>query len=182
MDAPVHFAFTVIRRRVVEPVAPDHKSLENVAEWAFALADAYNKVIAVSWPYWNLSFPNEMTDGTAGSGAMLVCGEHELLCVINDRVRQLQRANEMLGGLMTRLRCDPPVSCDETSPRANMTCDTYPREISEQRGRYDDQPTTQGSDARSEQFVRFGRIARSPKGDWRCARIGGASKAACDRF
>lgn len=114
MDAHVHFAFTVIRRRVVEPVAPDHKSLENVAEWAFALADAYNKVIAVSWPYWNLSFPNEMTDGTAGSGAMLVCGEHELLCVINDRVRQLQRANEMLGGLMTRLRCDPPVSCDET--------------------------------------------------------------------
>jgi len=68
------------------------------------------------------------------------------------------------------------------APRANMTCDTYPREISEQRGRYDDQPTTQGSDARSEQFVRFGRIARSPKGDWRCARIGGASKAACDRF
>ena len=51
------------------------------------------------------------------------------------------------------------------SPRANMTCDTYPREISEQRGRYDDQPSTQGSDARSEQFVRFGRIARSPEGD-----------------
>jgi len=116
LDAPVHFAFTVIRRRVVEPVAPDHKFLEAVAEWAFALADAYNiEVIPVSWPYWNLSFPNEMTDGTPGSGALvLVCGEHELLCVINDRVRQLQRANEMLGGLLTRLRCDPPVSWVET--------------------------------------------------------------------
>ncbi|RZL88344.1 MAG: hypothetical protein EOP82_23335, partial [Variovorax sp.] len=37
-----------------------------------------------------------------------------------------------------------------------MTCDAYPREISEQRGRYEDQPTTQGSDARSEQFARIG--------------------------
>ncbi|MDH4326818.1 MAG: hypothetical protein OEW90_21990 [Betaproteobacteria bacterium] len=47
-------------------------------------------------------------------------------------------------------------------PRANMTCATYPREISEQRGRYVEQPTTQGPDARSEGFFRSGRIARSP--------------------
>ena len=56
-------------------------------------------------------------------------------------------------------------SCYEAAPRANMSCRTYPQEISEQRGRYDDQPTIQGSDARSEQFVRFGRIGRSPEGD-----------------
>jgi HD-GYP domain-containing protein (c-di-GMP phosphodiesterase class II) len=48
------------------------------------------------------------------------------------------------------------------TPRANMTCSTYPREISEQRGRYDDRATTQGSDARSKEFVRSARIARSP--------------------
>jgi hypothetical protein len=47
-------------------------------------------------------------------------------------------------------------------PRANMTCATYPREISEQRGRYDDQPAVEGPDARSEGFCRSGRIARSP--------------------
>ena len=52
-----------------------------------------------------------------------------------------------------------------TTPRANMTCDTYPREISEQRGRYDDQPAVEGPDARSEGFCRSGRIARSPQGD-----------------
>ena len=40
----------------------------------------------------------------------------------------------------------------EGAPRANMTCYTYSREISEQRGRYDNQPSTQGSDARREQF------------------------------
>ena len=48
------------------------------------------------------------------------------------------------------------------APRANMTCATYPREISEQRGRYDYQPAVEGSDARSEEFFRSGRIARSP--------------------
>ena len=50
----------------------------------------------------------------------------------------------------------------ERPPRANMSCYTYPREISEQRGRYDDQPTTQGRDGRSEQFARSGCIGRSP--------------------
>ncbi len=47
-------------------------------------------------------------------------------------------------------------------PCANITCATYPREISEQRGRYDDQPAIQGPNARSEGFFRSGRIARSP--------------------
>jgi len=51
------------------------------------------------------------------------------------------------------------------TPRANMTCDTYPREISEQRGRYDDQPPVEGPDARSEGFIRSARVARSPQGD-----------------
>ena len=32
------------------------------------------------------------------------------------------------------------------APRANMSCYTYPRKFSEQRGRYDDQPPTQGRD------------------------------------
>jgi hypothetical protein len=36
------------------------------------------------------------------------------------------------------------------APRANMSCDTYPREISEQRGRYEDQPAVEGSHARRE--------------------------------
>ena len=49
-----------------------------------------------------------------------------------------------------------------TSPRANMTCATYPREISEQRGRYEDQPGVEGSDARTEEFFRSGRNGRSP--------------------
>ena len=53
-------------------------------------------------------------------------------------------------------------SITDSPPRANMTCATYPREISEQRGRYDEQPTTQGPDARSEGFFRSGCIARSP--------------------
>ncbi len=47
-------------------------------------------------------------------------------------------------------------------PRANMTCYTYPREISEQRGRYDDQPADKGPDARSEGFFRSRCIAGSP--------------------
>ncbi len=42
------------------------------------------------------------------------------------------------------------------SPRANMTCATYPREISERRGRYDDQPAVEGPDARSEGSPRSG--------------------------
>jgi len=45
-----------------------------------------------------------------------------------------------------------------------MTCDTYPREISEQRGRYDDQPAVEGPDARSEEFFRSG-PTRSRRGD-----------------
>ncbi len=49
-----------------------------------------------------------------------------------------------------------------TAPRANMTCCTYPREFSEQRGRYDSQPSTQGIDARRQKQDRSGRIARSP--------------------
>ena len=53
----------------------------------------------------------------------------------------------------------------EVAPCANMTCYTYPREFSEQRGRYDDQSASRGSDARSEEFSRAGRIARSPWGD-----------------
>jgi transposase len=50
----------------------------------------------------------------------------------------------------------------EPSPCANMTCYTYSREISEQRGRYDDQPADRGPDARSAGFFRSGCIARSP--------------------
>ena len=47
-------------------------------------------------------------------------------------------------------------------PRANMICATYPREISEQRGRYDSQSSIQGNRARSQEFVRSAGIARSP--------------------
>ncbi len=108
MDASVRFAFTVVRQRTVALVAPDHKFLESVAIPAFALADAYNiEVVPVGWPYWTLSFPGEMTDGAPDSGATLVCGEHELLSVINDRVRQLQRADETTEVLLAQLRRRP---------------------------------------------------------------------------
>jgi hypothetical protein len=45
-----------------------------------------------------------MTDGGPGSGATLVCGEHELLSVINERVRQFQQAGETTEQLVARLR------------------------------------------------------------------------------
>ena len=51
-----------------------------------------------------------MTDGEPGSGARLICGENELISVINDRVRQLQRVDETTGELMARLR--PAASTD----------------------------------------------------------------------
>ena len=105
MQASVRFAFTVTRQRVVALALPDHKFLESVAVPAFALADAYNiEVRPMGWPYWNLSFPGEMTDGAPESGATLVCGEHELLSVINDRVRQLERADETAEALIVQLR------------------------------------------------------------------------------
>ncbi len=108
LDAPVRFAFTVTAHRPVPIASPDHKFLESVAIPAFALADAYNiEVMPVGWPYWNLSFPGEMTDGAPGSGETLVCGEHELLSVINDRVRQHQHADESVAALMDQLRRGP---------------------------------------------------------------------------
>jgi len=67
---PVRFAFTVKAHRPMPIAPPDHKFLESVAIPAFALADAYNiEVMPVGWPYWNLFFPGEMTDGGPGSGA-----------------------------------------------------------------------------------------------------------------
>lgn len=103
LDAHVRFAFTVTTHRPAPIVSPDHKFLESVAIPAFALADAYNvEVLPVGWPYWNLTFPGEMTDGGPGSGATLVCGEHELLSVINDRVRMLELAGEAATELLAR--------------------------------------------------------------------------------
>ncbi|CAN7773096.1 hypothetical protein LJR290_007632 [Variovorax sp. LjRoot290] len=108
MDAPVRFAFTVTPYRAVPLASPDHGFLESVAGPAFALADAYSiEVLPVGWPYWNLSFPGEMTDGTPGSGDTLVCGEHELLSVINDRVRQVEQAGQMTGELLARVGLGP---------------------------------------------------------------------------
>jgi len=49
------------------------------------------------------------------------------------------------------------------APCANMTCSTYPREFSEQRGRYDSPPTTEGIDARRQAHDRYGCTARSPQ-------------------
>ncbi len=47
-------------------------------------------------------------------------------------------------------------------PCANMTCCTWLREISEQRGSYVQSPSTKGFHARSAVCPRFSRIARSP--------------------
>ncbi|MDM0033587.1 hypothetical protein QTI33_15750 [Variovorax sp. J22P271] len=104
MHASVRFAITVRAHRPIAIAAPDHQFLETVAIPALALADAYNiEVLPLGWPYWNLSFPGEMTDGAPGSGAALVCGEHELLSVINDRVRLLRLAHEGAEALVARL-------------------------------------------------------------------------------
>lgn len=116
LDMPVRFAFTVKAHRPVPIASPDHKFLESVAIPAFALADAYNiEVLPVGWPYWNLCFPREMTDGWPSSGATLVCGEHELLSVINDRVRQLHRADETTEELMIRLRLGRPATSSDAA-------------------------------------------------------------------
>ena len=105
LDMPVRFAFTVRAHRSVPIASPDHKFLESMASQAFALAAAYHiEVLPVGWPYWNLSFPRGMTDGGPGSAATLVCGEHELLSVINERVRQFQQADETTEQLVARLR------------------------------------------------------------------------------
>ena len=107
LDARVRFAFTVTAHHPAPIVSPDHKFLESVAIPAFALADAYNiEVLPVGWPYWSLTFPGEMTDGGPGSGATMVCGEHELLSVINDRVRLVEQAGESTAALMAQLRGD----------------------------------------------------------------------------
>ena len=82
------------------------------------------------------------------------------------------RAGASLGHGLLALRLFDAALC------ANMNCYTYPRVISEQRGRYDNQPTTQGRHGRSEQFARSWRIERSPQGEWRCARIGGPAEDA----
>lgn len=111
LDAPVRFAMTVKAPR--GPSSPLIKFLETVAIPAFAIADAYNiKVMPVGWPYWSLSFPSEMADGGPGSSATLVCGEHELLSVINERVRQLQRADETTEEVMARLVGRPATPSD----------------------------------------------------------------------
>jgi TnpA family transposase len=90
--------------------------------------------------------------GRRGDEMAAISGAHALLTNI-----VLAWNTQRMGAVVARLR--------EGAPRANMTCYTYPREISEQRGRHDEQPSTQGSDARSEEFSRSGCIARSPQGD-----------------
>ncbi|MDM0108103.1 hypothetical protein QTH97_24355 [Variovorax sp. J22R24] len=105
LDMAARFAITVTAQRPLPIASPDHEFLESVAIPALALAEAYNiEVLPVGWPYWNLSFPADMSGDAAGSGATLVCGEHELLSVINDRVRMLGRATEAAEELMARLR------------------------------------------------------------------------------
>jgi hypothetical protein len=104
IDAPVRFAFTVTPRRAMPVASPDHEFLEAIAGPAFALADAYNiEVHPAGWPYWNISFPSDLTDGTPGSDVIVVCGEHELLSVIDDRVRQVERAGQITCSLLARM-------------------------------------------------------------------------------
>lgn len=54
------------------------------------------------------------------------------------------------------------VTAPDPAPRANMTCCISLREISEQRGPYDEQPATQGPNAFSQIFNSARRIARRP--------------------
>ncbi|PNG49209.1 MULTISPECIES: hypothetical protein [unclassified Variovorax] len=124
LDVPVRFAFTVTAHRLVPIASPDHKFLESMAIPAFALADAYNiEVLPVGWPYWNLSFPGEMTDGGPGSGATMVCGEHEMLSVINDRVRLHKQADESVMALMDRVTHACPARSAPSRPnRADRSC------------------------------------------------------------
>jgi hypothetical protein len=108
LDMQVRFALTVKVHRPVPIASPDHEFLETMAIPALALAEAYNiEVLPMDWPYWNLSFPGDMTDGAPGSGATLVCGEHELLRVVNDRVRLLRFSDETFEAMVARLRRGP---------------------------------------------------------------------------
>jgi hypothetical protein len=108
IDEPVRFAYTVTPRRAVPVASPDHVFLEAIAGPAFALADAYDiEVHPAGWPYWNLSFPSDLTDGTPESDVTVVCGEHELLSVINDRVRLAERAGHIASSLLGRMGADP---------------------------------------------------------------------------
>ena len=68
--------------------------------------------MALEWPYWILSFPVEMTDLGADELDTMVCGEHELLSVISDRVRQHEYAGETAAALMEHLRRGPPPSAE----------------------------------------------------------------------
>jgi hypothetical protein len=92
----VRFALTFNTAKAAPIAAPDHRFLESIAIPAFALADAYGiEIMPMGWPYWNLTFPEAMTDGEPGSGDTLVCGEHELLEVVSGRVRAHECANEL---------------------------------------------------------------------------------------
>ena len=105
LDAQVRFAISIVPNKATPIASPDHKFLESVAIPAYALADAYDiEVLSLGWPYWNLTFPGEMTDGEPGSGTTQVCGEHELLSVINDRVRAHARAVEFTAELLGTMR------------------------------------------------------------------------------
>ncbi|MBB3178431.1 hypothetical protein [Variovorax sp. Sphag1AA] len=122
LNAEVRFAITIVPDKLTPIASPDHKFLESLAIPAFALADAYNiEVIPLSWPYWSLTFPGEMTDGEAGSGATQVCGEHELLSVINDRVRAHESALEIARALLKPMRLERAVVHPQNDHRTNGT-------------------------------------------------------------
>lgn len=96
MRTVVRFALTFRATRPAPIASPDHRFLETIAIPAFALAEAYGiEITPMGWPYWNVTFPEALIDGSPGNGEQVVCGEHELLEAVSGRVHLQQLACEL---------------------------------------------------------------------------------------
>lgn len=105
LDEPVRFAMSVGLHREVPIVQPDRAFLRALATSAFALAAAYNIGIEMAkWPFWVVTFPEALRDGPLASPEASVCGEHELLMVISDRVRLFEQAHRVAEEAIARFR------------------------------------------------------------------------------
>ncbi|WP_431273198.1 hypothetical protein ACQ858_13295 [Variovorax ureilyticus] len=101
----VRFALTFTTSRPAQIASPDHRFLETIAIPAFALADAYGiEITPIGWPYWNLTFPEALIDGSPGNGEQVVCGEHELLEAVSGRVHLERLACELTDQILVRQR------------------------------------------------------------------------------
>jgi len=102
---PVRFAVTVVAHRPTAIQPPDHAFLATLALPALGLAEAYEiKVDALDHPYWCVTFPEQLMTESARSRLQIVCGEHELLRVLCERVKSLETAIHAAAELIGRSR------------------------------------------------------------------------------